>query len=63
MCCRILILSIDTWVSKLNWGSANEIRFLSKRHVVSKEKAIQDFQWRIDAQTNALTLLLTASNW
>jgi hypothetical protein len=62
-CCKMLMESINTHLSKLNWKAENTLNSASKIRVVFEDKANNDFQTFIQMQTSALILLLTACNW
>ena len=62
-CCRTLMKSMDSQISKLDWTTDDTLNLGSRIKFIFENKASKDFQKFIKRQTNALTLLLTACNW
>jgi hypothetical protein len=61
--CKILIMSMDTHVSRLEFNDAQSLSFQSRVRVVMEDKSVKDSINFLNNQTIALNLLLTALNW
>ena len=67
-CCRVLVKSMDDYVSRIDWkamngSSGHSLDTRSRIRVILEDKNVADFQKYVERQTNALTVLLTACNW
>jgi hypothetical protein len=61
--CKILILFIDSHLSRLEWDITNTLTLESKVRALLKDKSITDCVNHLHGQIAALNLLLTALNW
>ncbi len=61
--CNVLITFMDHHISKLTWTEAKALNFESRVRVVLEDKTTKDCLSHLNNQTNALSLLLTASSW
>lgn len=62
-CCYVLVNSIKTQLSKLEWNDEDSLDLGSRIKVVFEDKASKEFQTYVKRQTSALTLLLAACSW
>ena len=62
-CCRLLVQSMDVFLSELKLTDDSDLDLDQKIRTVFSTKRYNEFQMFISHQTNALNLLLTACSW
>ncbi|KIW66188.1 hypothetical protein PV04_08389 [Phialophora macrospora] len=59
-CCNLLLRLLDEQISGLQYSDTDEVTFLSKVNLMLESKGTEECLTRLDRQTNALNLLITA---
>lgn len=61
-CCQLLMEKVNAGISEFHTAAGGTLDGLSRLRLLVKAKGIEDMQRRIEIQTAALNLLLTACN-
>jgi len=62
-CCWMLVSKMDSEISDLSRNDGYGLEPRNKMKLIVKNGTLEELQKRVEQQTNALTLLLTACNW
>jgi hypothetical protein len=61
-CCNLLLRLLDEQIARLQYSDTDEVTFISKVNLMLESKGTEECLTRLDRQTNALNLLITAFN-